>query len=390
LKKRIKNKYVFFKEIKSKLSVSTKQKKNPIMLWVDKHRPKSISELDCHTDLNETLTRLVESRDFPHLLVYGPSGAGKKTRVMSLLRAHYGESVLHMKLDHQAVQVNESKSIEISLLTSQHHVDINPSDAGSTYDRHVVMHVVKEMAKTIPLQGQFKVVVLSEVDQLSRGAQQALRRTMEKYISKCRLILICESTSRLIAPLRSRCLGIRVPGVTDDEITRVLKTVARKENLDPAPSDAFCQRICDVAGGNLRRALLTLESSRMAKCDMSCTDRAKIEVPVPDWRGYCHEIAGDILTEQSPKKLYDLRQKLYELLSHCIPGDVIMREILDELMRTHVPNFLKPRLVEQAAIYDQSMKLGAKPVIHLEAFVAQVMAALKDGNSLKTDSAVYV
>ena len=86
------------------------------MLWVDKHRPKSINELDCHTEVNQTLSRLVEAKDFPHLLFYGPSGAGKKTRVMSLLKAHYGDAVFHMKLEHQAVQVNENKSIEISML----------------------------------------------------------------------------------------------------------------------------------------------------------------------------------------------------------------------------------------------------------------------------------
>ena len=275
----------------------------------------------------------------------------------------------------------------------QHHVDINPSDAGSTYDRHVVMHTVKEMAKTIPLQGAFKVVVLSEVDQLSRGAQQALRRTMEKYISKCRLILICESTSRLIAPLRSRCLGIRVPGLEPNEMTQVLQNIAKKENLDPLPSPAFCQRICDVSQGNLRRAILTLESAKMAKCNMAVADKMQADVPIPDWKNYCQEIATDILTEQSPKKLYDIRQKLYELLSHCIPGDVVLREVLDHLMKSPAYDArLKPRICEQAAIYDQSLKLGAKPVIHLEAFVAQVMATLKDGpvNALRRDAAVYV
>ena len=361
------------------------------MLWVDKHRPKSLDDLDCHKEVNNTLSRLVESKDFPHLLFYGPSGAGKKTRVMSLLKAHYGDSVFHMKLEHQAVQVNESKSIEISMLSSQHHVDINPSDAGPTYDRHVVMHTVKEMAKTIPLQGNFKVVVLSEVDQLSRGAQQALRRTMEKYISKCRLILICESTSRLIAPLRSRCLGVRVPGLEQQEMVSVLKSIATKEKIEPPPSDAYCQRICEVSQGNLRRAILTLESAKMARCNMSVADPRTVEVPIPDWKNYCNEIANDILTEQSPKKLYDIRQKLYELLSHCIPGDVVLREVLDHLMRS-VPGPLKPRLCEQAAIYDQSLKLGAKPVIHLEAFIAQVMATLKDGpsNALKRDAAIYV
>ena len=62
------------------------------------------------------------------------------------------------------------------------------------------------------------VVVINEADSLSRDAQAALRRTMEKYMSNMRIILCANSTSKLIAPIKSRCLLMRVAAPSMEEV----------------------------------------------------------------------------------------------------------------------------------------------------------------------------
>ena len=77
----------------------------------------------------------------------------------------------------------------------------------------------------------FLVVVINEADSLSRDAQAALRRTMEKYMTNMRIILCANSTSKLIAPIKSRCLLMRVAAPSEAEIQECLEHVARKEKF---------------------------------------------------------------------------------------------------------------------------------------------------------------
>lgn len=65
------------------------------MLWVDRHRPKDIAALSLKPELSSRLTQMASNAlDLPHLLLHGPSGAGKLTRVHALLREIFGPGSL--------------------------------------------------------------------------------------------------------------------------------------------------------------------------------------------------------------------------------------------------------------------------------------------------------
>ena len=66
----------------------------------------------------------------------------------------------------------------------------------------MVRDLLKEVAQTQAMEFQtggrgFKVVVINEADSLTKDAQHAFRRIMEKYMSNCRYILVCSNTSKV-------------------------------------------------------------------------------------------------------------------------------------------------------------------------------------------------
>ncbi len=46
-------------------------------LWVEKYRPKNLSEYVGNEDVKGKIERWIEQGDIPHLLFHGPAGTGK-------------------------------------------------------------------------------------------------------------------------------------------------------------------------------------------------------------------------------------------------------------------------------------------------------------------------
>ncbi|XP_018321300.1 replication factor C subunit 3 [Agrilus planipennis] len=338
-------------------------------LWADKYRPKDLQKLDYHKEQAANLSKLTQEGDFPHLLFYGPCGSGKKTRMMCLLKEMYGPGVERLKVENMNFTTPSNKKLEVTTVSSSYHIEVNPSDVG-IYDRVIIMNLIKNVAQTqqLDINGQraFKVIVLTNVDELTKDAQHALRRTMEKYISTCRLLLCGTSISRIIPAIRSRCLCIRVAAPSIEQISTILQTICKKEGLT-LPLE-LADRIAIKSNRNLRRALLMCEACKVESYPFTPDQ----EIEEPDWQIFIKHIANKAIKEQSISTLAEIRERFYELIIHGIPSDIIFKTLLKELLKISDPE-IHPQIVESAAFYEHRLQTGSKDIFHLEAFMAKFM-----------------
>ena len=375
-------------------------------LYVDKYKPKKLSEM-MNKEIAERLSKLAEQKHFPHLFFYGPSGCGKKTYIKAFLRQVYGDEIDNLKSEIRKFDL-PNKTVDVPTISSRYHVEVNVIDTANS-DRIIIQEIVKDKGETTgdvktminkekksffeqndknneeennengeenddtflkKKQGgddgnSFKVVILTEVDKLSKWAQHALRRTMEINSQKCRLILCCDSSSQIMEPVRSRCLCIRIPAPNIDEISLILKDVSKKEGF--SISDQIANEIAVRSNRSLKKSLLALE-----KIKWSLDNNEAFEVPISDWEEEVAKITDKILSEQTPHCLLEIREKFYKLLAHCIPADDILKVLINELIK-RCDTELCFDLIQIAATFDSRIRDGSKPIFHLEAFTASFM-----------------
>ena len=96
-------------------------------------------------------------------------------------------------------------------------------------------------------------VILDEADAMPRVAQHALQAEMERANETTHFCLIVNSLSRIVAPIRSRCLVLRFKKVSDDAVAVLLHRIIADEGI-LADSEAVAE-VVYVSNGDLRAAI---------------------------------------------------------------------------------------------------------------------------------------
>ncbi len=219
------------------------------MIWVDKYRPKTFAEIIGQDYFIKRVKAFIVSKNLPHLLFAGTAGTGKTTTALVVARELFGENGVRGNF-----------------------LELNASD-----DRgiDVIRNQIKEFAKLKSLTNvPYKIICLDEADSLTKDAQQALRRTMEKYSFSCRFILACNEISKLIDPIQSRCVIFKFKPLEEKNLEKLINKIEKEEELKIEKNAK--KLLINISNGDMRRLVNMMQS--VASINREITEKSINEI----------------------------------------------------------------------------------------------------------------
>jgi len=346
------------------------------MIWIEKYKPRSFAEIASHPEVVSMLQNYT-LENMPNLIIHGQHGHNKKTTVYCLIEHLYGK---YPELKQKTIEMDiGTTKLEVDYLESDEVIEICPSEYGYR-DRQVSQNIIKEMAQTRPILSMFggkkpliKLLIINHAEDLSRDAQASLRRTIEVYSDHFRVIMVCSEISKLIDPIRSRCLLVRMRGFSVDESKRIGERILESENLT-VHKDCL-DSVISNSSGDIKRMLCVLE---MYCYNSEMNDKKRLKPEIAsfrlDWEAKIDRIVDMIKKTPKVETMALIRKSFYELLGSCIPPSIILLEMSRGLCEGSF-DFCKS-IVAFAIGYEERIRLGSKPLYHLEAFAASAMCLI--------------
>jgi replication factor C small subunit len=177
-------------------------------LWVEKYRPSALDGYIGNETIKEKVVQMIENKDIPHLLFFGPAGTGKTTLAKML--------VGNIPCDYIYINASTDNGIDN----------------------------VRDNLKQFAMGAGFKalkVVILDEADFLSQNAQAGLRNMMEAYSAHTRFILTCNYVEKMLPAIASRCQQYEIKPISKKEVALKLVSILKEEKVEFSQEDiVFC------------------------------------------------------------------------------------------------------------------------------------------------------
>jgi len=227
----------------------------PYTVLARKYRPRTFEDLIGQEAMVRTLTNAFSTGRIAHAFILtGVRGVGKTTTARLLARALNYE---RDGVDGPSVDLTEP-GVHDQPINEGRHIDVMELDAAS----HTGVDNMRDLLDSVryaPVQARNKVYVIDEVHMLSKGAFNALLKTLEEPPPHAKFIFATTEIRKVPVTILSRCQRFDLRRVEPEVLTAHLQKVCEAEGAQV--DDEGLRLIARAAEGSVRDALSLLDQA---------------------------------------------------------------------------------------------------------------------------------
>ncbi|MGI9569512.1 MAG: DNA polymerase III subunit gamma/tau, partial [Desulfobulbia bacterium] len=187
-------------------------------------------------------------------MLTGVRGVGKTTTARILARALNYQT---QDIDQPTVDMSDLGEHCAAIIESRH-VDILEMDAASHTGVDNIREII-ESARYKPASARYKVYIIDEVHMLSKGAFNALLKTLEEPPDHVKFIFATTEVQKVPVTVLSRCQRFDLRRVDTETLVQHFRKIATLENVE-VENEAL-QLIARAAEGSVRDGLSILDQT---------------------------------------------------------------------------------------------------------------------------------
>jgi DNA polymerase-3 subunit gamma/tau len=223
-----------------------------------KYRPKNFKELIGQNIMVETITNSIKLNKLPNAyLLTGIRGVGKTTTARLIAQA------INCKKDFiKDEQCSEKEYCSCKEIRDSKMLDCLEIDAASKTGIDSIRELI-DSSQYAPTSAKFKVIILDEVQQLSKAAFSGLLKTLEEPPPHLKFIFCTTEAKKIPVTIVSRCQTFHLHRVSIKDLFDHLKKISNLEN-GKISEDAL-KLISKAAEGSVRDSLSLLDRALISQ-----------------------------------------------------------------------------------------------------------------------------
>ncbi|MHA1143783.1 MAG: hypothetical protein ACTSRW_03530 [Candidatus Helarchaeota archaeon] len=336
--------------------------------WAKKYEPRSLRNIIDHESVINRFKEYLAKKNFPHLIISGPNGSGRLTATSCLLRDLYGAEYINNTMLLNAFDPKDYLVESHPSWFDQAKIDKKRRLGHSAEPNRMelLLSIIRNFPKLRSLSEiPFRTLILYDADGLNRGTQQALRRVLETSTHTFRLMIICNNISRIIAPIRSRCVSFNFGPFREDSMLKILRHVTIHENI--TISEDALKILVRGPNKNLTQNINLLQAAVALQKPITPDLILKLSKRI-----FPTLLMKELIYSLMRGNFIQAREKMRDLLKkHRISGRAFLMHFQDAFMNQPIPEKWRARFSLLVADVDHDLLTGNTEDIQLTVLLAR-------------------